>query len=121
MNDQGLAISEMRYAKLEGKTLAGEPMVCLMKRILRRADNAREGAALFRAARRTNGYAYWLGDRAGNAIGILASAGEFHQYSVNTQTEISLGGKNYPQYPDVIYGGITRKRRATWSRSAGES
>ena len=40
MNEKGVAISEMGYGNPPGETLAGEPMIFLLKRALRHADSA---------------------------------------------------------------------------------
>ena len=112
VNNRGVAISEMRYNSIEGKTLAGEPMVFLMKRSLRFGNSAPEVVSIMRSAKRTNGYGYLVGDREKNAIGVLASANEFVEFRPNTAKVLERGKDVLPQYKDVLYCGHYNDRQA---------
>jgi isopenicillin-N N-acyltransferase-like protein len=112
INDKGVAISEMGFGDPPGETLAGVPMPFLLKNVLRYADTADQGAALIRAARRTNSYIYFLGDRQGDAIGMITSAQSFQAYRANQQETLQVGNKTLPQFRDVIYAGHYEKKQA---------
>src|SRR6185369_5880217 len=105
MNEKGVSISEMGFGNPPGETLAGEPMIFLLKRALRHADSAESAASIIRAAHRNNSYAYWVGDRGGGAIGMLTSARECKLFRVNEQEELADGKIVLPQFKDVIYAG----------------
>jgi len=105
MNEKGVAISEMGFGNPPGETLAGEPMIFLLKRALRNADSAEGASSIIRAARRNNSYAYWLGDQGGNAIGMVTSKQQCQIFHVNEYKEISRGTTTLPQFKDVIYAG----------------
>jgi isopenicillin-N N-acyltransferase like protein len=105
MNQDGLAISEMGYGNPPGETLEGVPMIFLLKQVLRNARNTSEATAIFRAAKRNNSYAYWLGDPQGNAIGLVTSARECAVFRINEQEVVTHGKYTIPQYKDVIYAG----------------
>ncbi len=112
MNDKGVAISEMGFGNPPGETLAGIPMPFLLKNVLRYANNADQGAAIIRAARRTNSYIYFLGDRQGDAIGMITSAQSFQAYRANEQETLQVGDKILPQFRDVVYAGHYEKKQA---------
>src|SRR5438552_152767 len=109
MNEKGVAISEMGYGNPPGETLAGEPMPFLLKQALRYANTADEAACLIRAARRSNSYAYWIGDRLGGAIGMLTCAKECQLFHINECAEIMDQQEKVPQFTDVIYAGHDNK------------
>src|SRR6266700_551254 len=100
MNEKGVAISEMGFGNPPGETLAGEPMIFLLKRVLRHAEGAEGAASIIRAARRNNSYAYWLGDRGGGAIGMVTSAQQCHLFRVNESKELADGKITLPQFED---------------------
>lgn len=112
INDKGVAISEMGFGDPPGETLAGVPMPFLLKNVLRYANNADQGAAIIRAARRTNSYIYFLGDRQGDAIGMITSAQSFQAYRANEQETLRVGNKTLPQFRDVVYAGHYEKKQA---------
>ena len=105
MNEKGVAISEMGFGNPPGETLAGEPMIFLLKRVLRNADTAEGAASIIRAAKRNNSYAYWLGDRGGGAIGMVTSAQQCQMFRVNECEQVSHGTAKLRQFADVIYAG----------------
>ncbi len=105
MNEKGVATSEMGFGNPPGETLAGEPMIFLLKRVLRHADTAEGAASIIRAARRNNSYAYALGDPGGGAIGMITSAQQCQIFHVNEYQELMEGRTVLPQYKDVIYAG----------------
>jgi len=105
MNEKGVAISEMGFGNPPGETLAGEPMIFLLKRALRNADSAEGVASIIRAAHRNNSYAYWLGDRNGGAIGMTTCAQSCKMFHVNECKEVADGKITLPQFEDVIYAG----------------
>jgi len=112
MNEKGLAISEMGFGNPPGETLAGEPMIFLLKRALRHADSAEGAASIIRSARRNNSYAYWLGDRNGGAIGMITSAQKCQMFHVNECKEVADGKTMLPQFADVIYAGHYSEKQA---------
>lgn len=112
MNDKGVAVSEMGFGNPPGETLAGIPMPFLLKQVLRYANNADQGAAIIRAARRTNSYIYFLGDRQGGAIGMITSAQRFQAYRANEQETLQVGDKILPQFRDVVYAGHYENKQA---------
>jgi len=112
MNDKGVALSEMGFGNPPGETLDGEPMPFLLKNILRYADTADQGATLVRAARRTNSYVYFIGDRHGNAVGMITSAQRCLAYQVNERETLEVGNQTLPQFRDVIYAGHFEKKQA---------
>jgi len=112
MNDKGVAISEMGFGNPPGETLAGEPMPFLMKSVLRYANTADEGATLIRAARRTNSYIYFMGDKDGGAVGMITSAQNFLAYRANQQEELKVGDLTLPQFKDVVYGGHYEQKQS---------
>ena len=112
MNDKGVALSEMGFGNPPGETLDGEPMPFLLKNILRYADTADQGATLVRAARRTNSYVYFIGDRHGNAVGMITSAQRCLAYQVNERETLEVGNQTLPQFRDVIYAGHYEKKQA---------
>ena len=65
----------------------------------------RTALSIIRAARRNNSYAYWLGDRGGDAIGMITSAQACQMFHVNQCQEVADGKTLLPQFPDVIYAG----------------
>src|ERR1043166_2115006 len=105
MNEKGLSISEMGFGNPPGETLAGEPMIFLLKRALRHADTAEGAASIIRGAHRNNSYAYWVGDREGGAIGMTTSAQVCQLFRVNACKEVADGKLTLPQFTDVIYAG----------------
>ena len=116
VNDQGVALSEMGFGNPPGETLEGEPMPFLLKNVLRYAGNAEEGAAIVRAAARTNSYIYFLGDPHGNAVGMITSAQQCRTYRANETNELHVGNRNLPQYRDLIYAGHYVDKQGAWVR-----
>ncbi len=112
MNDKGVALSEMGFGSPPGETLSGEPMPFLLKRVLRYADTADQGAAIIRSARRTNSYIYFVGDRRGDAIGMITSAQRCLAYHANERDTLEVGKHTLPQFRDVIYAGHYEKKQA---------
>ena len=112
MNEKGVALSEMGFGNPPGETLAGQPMPFLLKSVLRYANTADEGATLIRAARRTNSYVYFLGDKEGGAVGMITSAQNFLAYRANEQDELKVGNLLLPQFKDVVYGGHYEEKQA---------
>jgi isopenicillin-N N-acyltransferase like protein len=112
MNDKGVALSEMGFGSPPGETLAGIPMPFLLKNVLRYANTADEGATLIRAARRTNSYVYFLGDKEGGAVGLITSAQNFLTYRANEQDTLKVGNQLLPQFRDIVYGGHYEEKQA---------
>jgi len=113
INEKGVALSEMGFGVPPGgKTLAGTPMPFLLKNVLRYADSADEGAAIVRAARRTNSYIYFLGDKSGDPIGLVTSAYRCLAYHANESDTLVVDGETYPQFRDVVYGGHYENKQA---------
>jgi hypothetical protein len=110
-NNAGVALSEMGFGNPPGETLSGIPMPFLLKNILRYSNTADEGAALIRAARRTNSYVYFLGDKSNGAIGMITSAQKFLAYRANEKNVLQLGDITLPQFRDLVYGGHYEKRQ----------
>jgi isopenicillin-N N-acyltransferase-like protein len=117
VNEKGVALSEMGFGDPPGETLAGMPMPFLLKQVLRYADTAEQGAAIIRAAPRTNSYVYFLGDRNGGAIGMITSAQQALLYRANEQQQVAFGEKLYPQFRDVLYAGHYQDRQAELVRA----
>ena len=113
MNEQGVALSEMGYGNPPGETLAGTPMPFLLKNVMRYASNAEEGAAIIRAAPRTNSYVYFLGDRHEGAVGMITSAQQCLSYRANERATVEIDNKEWPQFPDAIYAGHYQEKQAT--------
>ncbi len=111
MNAQGVALSEMGFGNPPGETLAGIPMPFLLKNVLRYADTAGDGAAIIRAARRTNSYVYFLGDRHNDPIGMVTSAQRCLAYRANEREELEVDGQTMPQFRDIVYGGHYEDRQ----------
>ena len=105
VNEKGVALSEMGFGNPPGETLAGTPMPFLLKNVLRYADAAEQAAAIIRAARRTNSYVYFLGDKRNNPIGMITSAQRCLAYHANESDSLAVDGKSLPQFHDVVYGG----------------
>ena len=105
MNAKGVALSEMGFGNPPGETLAGTPMPFLLKNVLRYADSASDGAAIIRAAKRTNSYVYFLGDRHNDPVGMVTSAQRCLAYRANDQPELVVDGVTMPQFRDIVYGG----------------
>lgn len=107
MNEKKVAVSEMGYGSHPGETLAGEPMIFLLKRMLRYADSAESAVSIIRGAQRNNEYAYGIGDGAGGAYGLITSRERCGIFPVNAFPEIDYGNKVgvLPQFKDVMYAG----------------
>ncbi len=112
VNEKGVALSEMGFGNPPGETLAGVPMPFLLKNVLRYADTVEEGAAIIRAARRTNSYVYFLGDKHNNPIGMITSAQHCLVYHANDRDTLEVGDKMLPQFRDVVYGGHYEDKQA---------
>lgn len=112
VNEKGVALSEMGFGNPPGETLAGTPMPFLLKNVLRYADAAEEGAAIIRAARRTNSYVYFLGDKRNDPIGMITSAQRCLAYHANESDTLAVDGKSLPQFHDVVYGGHYEDKQA---------
>src|SRR2546422_1291280 len=112
LNEKGVALSEMGFGNPPGETLSGMPMPFLLKNVLRYADAAGEGATLIRAARRTNSYIYFIGDRRGEAVGLITSAQQCLAYRANERETLQVGKTTLPQFRDVIYAGHYEKKQA---------
>ncbi len=111
MNDKKVAVSEMGYGSHPGETLAGEPMIFLLKRMLRYADNAESAVSIIRGAQRNNEYAYGIGDGTGGAYGLITSREQCKIFPVNTFQEIDYGKGILPQFKDVMYAGHDNKKQ----------
>jgi hypothetical protein len=105
MNERKVAVSEMGYGSHPGETLAGEPMIFLLKRMLRYSDNAESAVTTIRGAQRNNEYAYGIGDGTGGAYGLITSREQCKIFPVNTFPEIDYGKAVLPQFKDVMYAG----------------
>jgi isopenicillin-N N-acyltransferase-like protein len=112
VNEKGVALSEMGFGNPPGETLAGTPMPFLMKNVLRFAGTADEGAAIIRAARRTNSYVYFLGDKHNEPVGMITSAQQCLAYRANERDTLEVSGKNLPQFRDIVYGGHYEEKQA---------
>jgi isopenicillin-N N-acyltransferase-like protein len=112
VNEKGVALSEMGFGNPPGETLAGVPMPFLLKNVLRYADTAEEAAAIVRAARRTNSYVYFFGDKHNNPIGLITSAQHCLAYHANERDTLEVGNATLPQFRDVVYGGHYEKKQA---------
>jgi isopenicillin-N N-acyltransferase-like protein len=112
VNDKGVALSEMGFGSPPGETLAGVPMPFLLKNVLRYADSAEQGAAIIRAARRTNSYIYFLGDKHNDPVGMITSAQQCFSYHANERDTLQVADKTLPQFRDVVYGGHYEERQA---------
>jgi len=110
MNDKKVALSEMGMGTQQGETLCGEPMILLLKRVLRNADSAEAAASIIRSAQRNNWYTYGIGDGKGGALGLLTSARFCKVFPVNTDSEIQYGKLTLPQYKDIMYAGYDSKK-----------
>jgi hypothetical protein len=114
MNDEGIALSELGYGGPADnqpgipdpppqETLAGVPMIFLLKKVLQYADDVEQVTAIIRSADRTNYYVYVAGDgitdgEAPNAMGYVTTSKFCYVYRDND-----------PKYPipaleDVVYG-----------------
>lgn len=111
INDQRVALSEMGFGRPPGETLAGIPMPFLLKNVLRHADTAEEGAAVVRAARRTNSFVYFLGDPRGGAVAMITSSQRCLTYHANERDVLQIDGRTLPQYRDVLYAGHHEERQ----------
>jgi isopenicillin-N N-acyltransferase like protein len=112
VNEKGVALSEMGFGNPPGETLAGMPMPFLLKNVLRYADTTGEGAAIIRAAHRTNSYVYFLGDKRNDPIGMITSAQHCLAYHANEAETLEVEGKPMPQFRDVVYGGHYEDKQA---------
>src|ERR1017187_5647007 len=112
VSDKGVGLSEMGYGNPPGETLAGTPMPFLLKNVLRYADAAEDGAAIIRAARRTNSYVSFLGDKRNDPIGMITSAQRCLAYRANDSDTLAVNGKSMPQFHDVVYGGHYEDKQA---------
>jgi hypothetical protein len=113
VNEKGVALSEMGFGVPPGgKTIAGTPMPFLLKNVLRYANSAEDAAAIIRAARRTNSYVYFLGDKRNEPIGMIASAQRCLTYHANETETLEVEGKPMPQFRDVVYGGHYEDKQA---------
>lgn len=112
VNEKAVALSEMGFGNPPGETLAGTPMPFLLKNVLRYADTAEEGAAIIRAARRTNSYVYFLGDKRNAPIGMITSAQQCVAYHANDRDTLEVDNKTLPQFRDVVYGGHYEDKQA---------
>ena len=120
---KAVALSEMGFGNPPGETLAGEPMPFLLKNVLRYANTAEEGAAIIRAARRTNSYVYFLGDKRNAPIGMITSAQHCVAYHANDRDTLEVGNIDAAAIPRrrvwrTLRGqaGTTRPRHAGQSR-----
>jgi isopenicillin-N N-acyltransferase like protein len=121
VNEKGVALSEMGFGNPPGETLAGTPMPFLLKNVLRYANSADEGAAIIRAARRTNSYVYFLGDKRDDPIGMITSAQRCLSYHANESDTLAVDGETLPQFHDVVYGGHYEDKQAQLvKKMAGE-
>jgi isopenicillin-N N-acyltransferase like protein len=112
VNEKGVALSEMGFGNPPGETLAGTPMPFLLKNVLRYADTAGEGAAIIRAAHRTNSYVYFLGDKRNDPIGMITSAQQCRAWHANERDSLEVAGQSMPQFHDVVYGGHYEEKQA---------
>ena len=112
VNEKGVALSEMGFGNPPGETLAGTPMPFLLKNVLRYADAAEDAAAIIRAARRTNSYIYFFGDKRHDPIGMITSAQRCLAYHANESDTLAVNGKSLPQFHDVVYGGHYEDKQA---------
>jgi hypothetical protein len=112
VNEEGVALSEMGFGNPPGETLAGMPMPFLLKNVLRYANTSDDGAAVIRAARRTNSYVYFLGDKRNEPVGMITSAQHCLAYHANERDTLQVGGETLPQFRDVVYGGHYEKKQA---------
>ena len=113
VNEKGVALSEMGFGVPPGgKTLAGTPMPFLLKNVLRYADSVDEGAAIIRAARRTNSYVYFLGDRRDDPIGMITSAYRCLTHHANQGDTLVVDRETMPQFHDMVYGGHYQSKQA---------
>jgi isopenicillin-N N-acyltransferase-like protein len=112
VNEKGVALSEMGFGNPPGETLAGTPMPFLLKNVLRYANSADEAAAIIRAARRTNSYVYFLGDKRADPIGMITSAQRCLSYHANESDTLAVDGQTLPQFRDVVYGGHYEDKQA---------
>jgi hypothetical protein len=112
VNEKGVALSEMGFGNPPGETLAGMPMPFLLKNVLRYANTSDDGAAVIRAARRTNSYVYFLGDKRNEPVGMITSAQHCLAYHANERDTLQVGGETLPQFRDVVYGGHYEKKQA---------
>ncbi|HTS18962.1 MAG TPA: C45 family peptidase [Verrucomicrobiae bacterium] len=113
VNEKAVALSEMGFGVPPGgKTLAGTPMPFLLKNVLRYADSADEAAAIIRAARRTNSYVYFLGDKRDDPIGMVTSAYRCLTYHANESDSLVVDRETMPQFRDVVYGGHYESKQA---------
>jgi hypothetical protein len=119
INEKSVCISEMGYRNPPGERLDATPMIFLMKQTLRYSDSAHEAVAILSAARRNNSYAYWVGDKNGNAAGLLTGPDSFFEYWMNKNEVVNDVAKKkgrpdriepVPQYKDVIYAGHDNKK-----------
>jgi hypothetical protein len=110
MNDQKVAISEMGMGTQPNETLCGEPMIMLLKRVLRNANSAEAATSIIRSAQRNNAYAYGIGDGKGGAFGLLTSARSCQVYPVNADAVINYGQMTLPQFKDIMYAGYDSKK-----------
>lgn len=122
VNEKGVALSEMGFHNPPGgKTIAGTPMPFLLKNVLRYANSADEAAAVIRAARRTNSYVYFLGDKRDDPIGMITSAQRCLSYHANERDTLAVDGETLPQFHDVVYGGHYEDKQAELvKKMAGE-
>ena len=123
MNEKRVAVSEMGYGSHPGETLAGEPMIFLLKRMLRYADNAESAISIIRGAQRNNEYAYGIGDSTGGAYGLITSRERCRIFPVNAFSEIDYGkgGGVLPQFKDVMYAGhVSQKQCKLVEQMAGK-
>lgn len=112
VNEKGVALSEMGFGNPPGETLAGTPMPFLLKNVLRYADTAGEAAAIVRAARRTNSYVYFFGDKRDDPLGMVTSAQHCFTYHANESDMLAVNDKSIPQFRDVVYGGHYEEKQA---------
>jgi hypothetical protein len=110
MNEKKVALSEMGMGTQPEETLCGEPMIMLLKRVLRYADSAEAAASIIRSAQRNNWYTYGIGDGKGGALGLLTSAKFCKVFPVNADAEIEYGKLTLPQFKDIMYAGYDSKK-----------
>ena len=110
MNEKKVAISEMGMGTQPGETLCGEPMITLLKRVLRHADSAEAATSIIRSAQRNNAYTYGIGDGKGGAFGLVTSAHACQVYPVNANPMITFGTMTLPQFKDIMYAGYDCKK-----------
>lgn len=120
MNKEGIAIGEMGYGapgeeppgiSTPGpeETLHGIPMIFLIKKVLRYAENVEQATGIFKSADKTNYYVYVIGD------GITESGIPEARGYISTNKSCDVYKANDPKYPipaldDIVYGSHYNER-----------